>query len=65
MLRVVVGAAIGLPPAAQQSHRAGPAWFGRLGLGEHEALQMQAAYLLGTVCRRHGSMFSLRVQCSF
>jgi len=26
---------------------------------------MQAAYLLGTVCRRHGSMFSLRVQCSF
>jgi len=26
---------------------------------------MQAAYLLGTVCRRHGSMFSLRVQYSF
>jgi hypothetical protein len=52
-------------PAAQQSHRAGPAWFGRLGLGEHEALLMQAAYLLVTVYRQHGRLFSLRVQYSF
>lgn len=51
--------------AARQSHRAGPAWFGRLGLGEREALLMQAAYLLGTVYRRHGSMFTLRVQYTF
>lgn len=33
-------------PSSQQTHVAGPAWFGRFKLGEHQVLKMNAAWLL-------------------
>lgn len=52
----------------EQSHRAGPAFFGRFDIGkkgEREALLYQAAYLLGTTYHRRGHMFTLRLQYAF
>jgi len=53
----------------RQSHRAGPALFGHLDLGKggdsRNALLYQAAYLLGTVYAKRGSMFTVRVQYTF
>ncbi|MEK8030598.1 hypothetical protein AACH06_07140 [Ideonella sp. DXS29W] len=55
--------------AGRQSHRAGPALFGHVDLGDGDAsaqtLAYQAAYLLGSVYRRRGSMFTVRVQWQF
>ena len=44
-----------------QSHRAGPALFGKLPLGE-QRLEWQAAWLGGSVYGRHGHIFTARVQ---
>ncbi|HEV8690875.1 MAG TPA: hypothetical protein VGQ91_11305 [Ideonella sp.] len=52
----------------EQSHRAGPAVFGHLDLGqpgERNALLYQAAYLLGTIYSARGHMFTLRLQYAF
>jgi hypothetical protein len=52
-------------PHEQQSHRAGPAVFGTLALGERESLLYQAAYLFGSIYGHQGNMFSMRVQLAF
>jgi hypothetical protein len=52
-------------PRDQQSHRAGPAMFGTLPLGDRESLLYQAAYLMGSIYGRQGNMFSMRVQYAF
>ncbi len=49
----------------RQSHRAGPALFATLRLGEREALHFQAAYLQGKTYGRQGHMFTLRTHCDF
>lgn len=48
----------------RQSHRAGPALFGKLSLGEGK-LQWQAAYLVGDTYRKRGAMFTSRVHFDF
>jgi hypothetical protein len=52
-------------PRDQQSHRAGPAVFGTVPLGESQALQWQGAYLFGSIYGRHGEMLSLRALYTF
>ena len=52
-------------PHDQQSHRAGPAFFGTLPTGDRQSLQYQAAYLFGTIYGQPGRMFSMRVQYAF
>jgi hypothetical protein len=52
-------------PRDQQSHRAGPAFFGTLPLGAGQSLRYQAAYLFGTVYGGSAGMFSMRVQYAF
>jgi hypothetical protein len=52
-------------PRDQQSHRAGPALFGSLPLGDRQSLLYQAAYLFGSIYGQHGRMFSMRVQYAF
>jgi hypothetical protein len=53
----------------RQSHRAGPAFFGRVdlgqGTGDKQALLYQAAYLLGTVYSQRAGMFTVRLQYQF
>jgi hypothetical protein len=52
-------------PHDQQSHRAGPAVFGKLALGDGRALLYQAAILFGSTYGQNGDMFSMRVQYAF
>jgi hypothetical protein len=52
-------------PRDRQSHRAGPAAFGKIQLGDGRSLSYQAAYLVGSVYGRHGDMFSMRIQYGF
>lgn len=52
-------------PSAQQSHRAGPAVFGTLRLGEREAFKAQAAYLVGKTYGQRGHMFTMRTHYEF
>ena len=53
-------------PQAYQSHRAGPAVFGRLGAADTAALTWQAAYLKGSVYTvRKASMFTARLLYAF
>ena len=52
-------------PSDRQSHRAGPAIFGNLPMRDGQSLQVQAAYLVGSIYGQHGSMFSLRALCTF
>ena len=52
-------------PRDRQSHRAGPALFSTLPLGEREALLVQASYLFGSVYGKDGRMFSFRAQLAF
>jgi hypothetical protein len=47
-----------------QSHRAGPALFGAVALGD-DTLAWQAAYLTGSVNARHAKMFTMRVKLDF
>lgn len=49
-------------PRDQQSHRAGPALFGRVLLGDGQAILYQTAVLFGSTYGRNGTMFSMRVQ---
>lgn len=53
----------------RQSHRAGPAFFGRVdlgqGSGDKQALLYQVAYLLGTVYSQRAGMFTVRLQYQF
>ena len=52
-------------PSDRQSHRAGPALFGTLKLGEREAVKGQAAFLLGKTYGQRGHMFTLRTIYEF
>lgn len=52
-------------PHAEQAHRAGPALFTRLPLGERAAFDLQAAMLYGKVYGTSARMFSLRAKTSF
>lgn len=52
-------------PAAQQSHRAGPALFGHWALQGKEELDLSAAYLVGKTNATPGHMFSARLAYSF
>jgi len=52
-------------PRDQQSHRVGPALFGRWEVGRGQALLYQAAWLVGSTYGENGNMFSLRVQYAF
>jgi len=49
----------------QQSHRVGPAVFGRWALGSGHTVQYQAAWLLGSTYGQNGNMFTTRVQYLF
>ncbi|MGZ5248923.1 MAG: hypothetical protein ACXWIQ_01715 [Caldimonas sp.] len=51
-------------PSDAQSHRAGPALFGALPVGDGK-LGWQAAYLIGKTYARRGSMFTMRVKYDF
>jgi hypothetical protein len=52
-------------PRDQQSHRAGPALFSTIALGDRQSLLVQAAYLFGSVYGRDGRMFTARAQVVF
>jgi hypothetical protein len=52
-------------PADQQSHRAGPAIFGSVPVGNGTTLLYQATILLGSTYGRNGNMFSMRMQYAF
>ena len=52
-------------PHDQQSHRAGPAVFSTIALGERQSLLLQAAYLYGSIYGRDGRMFTARAQLVF
>jgi hypothetical protein len=52
-------------PRDEQSHRAGPAVFGSLPLGNGQTLLYQAACLFGSTYGQNGTMFSMRVQYAF
>lgn len=52
-------------PGHKQSHRAGPALFARLSDSAPQGLQVQAAYLVGSIYGRRGSMFSMRALWAF
>jgi hypothetical protein len=52
-------------PSAYQSHRAGPALFGKISLGDREAFKWQAAWLVGKVNTRRGHMFTAKVNYDF
>jgi hypothetical protein len=49
----------------RQSHRAGPALFGSVPVGNGTTLLYQAAILLGSTYGQNGDMFSMRVQYAF
>ncbi len=57
------------PAWQKQSHRAGPAVFGKLPIGGRtsgdQPVQWQAAWLVGSTYAQHGSMFSARVSYGF
>jgi hypothetical protein len=52
-------------PRAKQSHRAGPALFGKINVGEREAFRWQAAWLEGKVYTQRGHMFTAKVNYDF
>lgn len=52
-------------PREQQSHRAGPALFGSVRVGNGKELIYQAAMLFGSTYGQNGNMFSMRVQYAF
>jgi len=52
-------------PHDQQSHRAGPALFGTVPLGDRQSLLVQAAYLFGKVYAHDATMFTMRAQLVF
>jgi hypothetical protein len=51
--------------SADQSHRAGPALFGKIALGEGQAIKWQAAWLVGKTNTVRGHMFTMKVQYDF
>ena len=52
-------------PRDEQSHRVGPALFGRWDFGQGRALLYQAAWLVGSTYGQNGNMFSMRAQYVF
>ena len=52
-------------PRSEQSHRAGPALFSTLRLGDHETVKLQAAYLIGKTYGYSGREFSMRATYEF
>lgn len=59
-----VGKWNGWLPRSEQSHRAGPAFFGSRTIGGH-ALKYEAAYLVGRNSARAAKSFTMRVQYLF
>jgi len=51
--------------ASQQAHKAGPAVFGRVGLGGREAIRYNAAYLIGTSSGAPDRTFRLQAEYEF
>ena len=52
-------------PAEQQSHKAGPAVFGKLPLGGHQAIKYNAAWLLATSKAAPDNTVRLQVEYEF
>jgi hypothetical protein len=52
-------------PADQRSHRIGPAVFGRLALGNHQAIRYNAAWLVGASTSAPSHNFRLQVEYEF
>jgi hypothetical protein len=52
-------------PRDKQSHRAGPAIFGTLPVGDKQAFKYDAAYLYGSVYGKHAKMVTARVRYEF
>lgn len=52
-------------PRSAQSHRAGPAVFGKLKAGEHEAIRYNAAWLVGATRGAADSTFRVQVEYEF
>ena len=48
-----------------QSHRAGPAVFGKIALGERQAIKLQAAWLVGKVYAQRGHMFTMKAHYEY
>jgi hypothetical protein len=52
-------------PADQQSHRLGPAAFGKLPLGNHRAIRYNAAWLLGASANARSHTFRMQAEYEF
>ena len=52
-------------PADQRSHRIGPAVFGKLALGNHQAIRYNAAWLVGASTSAPSHNFRLQVEYEF
>jgi hypothetical protein len=52
-------------PSQYQSHRAGPAAFGKIVLGDGQFIKLQAAWLVGKVYTQRGHMFTMKAQYDF
>ena len=52
-------------PAGERSHRAGPAVFGKLPVGERQAIRYNAAWLLGTSQAAADHTFRMQVEYEF
>jgi hypothetical protein len=50
---------------SQQSHRAGPAFFGSYAIDSSTTIKYQAAYLTGSIYGKHGNMLTARLQLVF
>lgn len=52
-------------PRSEQSHRFGPAIFGKLAVGDHEAIKYNAALLFDTHSATHSNTFRTQVEYEF
>jgi hypothetical protein len=52
-------------PQPYQSHRAGPAVFGKIPLGERDSIKLQAAWLVGKTYTMKGHMFTMQAKLEF
>jgi len=52
-------------PSDQQSHRLGPAVFGKIGLGQRQAIKYNAAWLIGTTHESPDNNFRMQVEYEF
>jgi len=52
-------------PAGERSHRAGPAMFGKLALGDHQAIRYNAAWLVGASANAPSHNLRLQIEYEF